>query len=486
MSLGLWQDRAPAEVLRTARVADELGYGEIWIGEMATFDAFALGAVVAERTARADITVGPLAVAVRDPVMIAMGAGSLAELTGRTVKVALGSSSPVVVEQWHGRRQERTATALAESATAVRALLAGGKADVPGEVISTRGFRLRTRAPGTPLTIAAFGRGAVKVAARHADRMVINLVTPKSAACLVQMLHEECRAAGRPVPPVAEWLATVVDPSAATDQLADGESYPIPRIIDAYAEQMGFVQSAGAGVIVMASRALAASARGAHDYLEVYGELLRQAERPVILHWLGEAFDPALRGYWGSSEFGAAADTVIELISRFGEKVDGVKLSVLDAGREVTLRRRLPDGVRLYTGDDFSYAELIRGDAAGHSDALLGAFAAITAPAAAALAALDRGDLAGYDAAMAPTVPLSRAIFEPPTYDYKVGVAFLAWLNGFQPRFAMLGGLQRRRPARHLLRMFELAAAAGALTDPELAVERLNGLVAPFAGPGRA
>jgi hypothetical protein len=272
---------------------------------------------------------------------------------------------------------------------------------------------------------------------------------------------------------------------AGTDQLADGQSHPIARIIDAYAEQMGFVQAAGADVIVMASRALAASARGPRDYLEVYGALLRQAERPVILHWLGEAFDPALRGYWGSAEFGGAADTVLELISRFGEKVDGVKLSVLDSGREVALRRRLPAGVRLYTGDDFGYAGLIRGDADGHSDALLGAFAAITAPAAAALAALDRGDLAGYDAAMAPTVPLSRLIFEPPTYHYKVGVAFLAWLNGFQPRFAMLGGLQRRRPARHLIRVFELAAAAGALTDPELAVERMSGLLATFTGPAR-
>ena len=221
MSLGLWQDRPAAEVVRTAEVADALGYGEIWIGEMATFDAFALGAVVAERTSRAALTVGPLAVAVRDPVMIAMGAGSLAELTGRTVNVALGSSSPVVVEQWHGRRQERTALALAESATAVRALLDGDKADVRGEVISTRGFRLRTRAPGTPLTIAAFGRGAVKAAARHADRMVINLVTPKSAARLVQMLHDECRAAGRPVPPVAVWLATVVSP-AETGRRAGG------------------------------------------------------------------------------------------------------------------------------------------------------------------------------------------------------------------------------------------------------------------------
>src|SRR6185312_15562735 len=168
VSLGLWQDRPAAEVVRTAQAADALGYGEIWIGEMATFDAFALGAVVAERTS---LTIGPLAVAVRDPVMIAMGAGSLAELTGRTVNVALGSSSPVVVEQWHGRRQERTALALAESAAAVRALLAGDKADARGEVSSTRGLRLRTRAPGTPLTIAEFGRGAVRTAARQADRM---------------------------------------------------------------------------------------------------------------------------------------------------------------------------------------------------------------------------------------------------------------------------------------------------------------------------
>jgi len=272
---------------------------------------------------------------------------------------------------------------------------------------------------------------------------------------------------------------------AGTDQLPDGESYPIARIIDAYAEQIGFVQSTGADVIVMASRALAASARGPSDYLEVYGQLLGQAERPVILHWLGEAFDPALRGYWGSAEFGAAAGTVLELVERSGGKVDGIKLSVLDADREVALRRRLPAGVRLYSGDDFNYAELIRGDAAGYSDALLGAFAAITAPAAAALAALDRGDLAGYDAAMAPTVPLSRAIFEPPTFHYKVGVAFLAWLNGFQPQFAMLGGLQRRRPARHLIRVFELAAAARALTDPDLAVDRMNGLAATLAGPER-
>jgi hypothetical protein len=245
------------------------------------------------------------------------------------------------------------------------------------------------------------------------------------------------------------------------------------------------VQSAGADVILMASRALAASARGPGDYLEVYGSLLQAAERPVILHWLGEAFDPALHGYWGGSDFDTAAGTVLELVDRYGDKVDGIKLSVLDAGREVRLRRRLPAGVRLYTGDDFGYLELIRGDEAGHSDALLGAFAAITAPAAAALAALDRGDLAGYDAAMAPTVALSRLIFETPTFYYKVGVAFLAWLNGFQPQFAMLDGLEWRRPAQHLIRVFELAAAARTLTDPDLAVERMNELLARLAGPER-
>jgi hypothetical protein len=275
---------------------------------------------------------------------------------------------------------------------------------------------------------------------------------------------------------------------AGTDQLADGESHSIRKITGAYAEQVSFVQSTGAQVILMASRALAASARCARDYLEVYGELLKQADRPVILHWLGEAFDPALLGYWGSADFDAAAGTVLELIERNAGQVDGIKLSVLDAGREVALRRRLPPGVRLYTGDDFNYAELIRGDAAGpedgphsdalHSDALLGAFAAITGPAAAALAALDEGDVAGYDAAMAPTVPLSRLIFEPPTYHYKVGVAFLAWLNGLQPHFSMLGGLQRRRPAGHLIRVFELAAAARAMTCPELAAERMTAFLA--------
>jgi hypothetical protein len=279
-------------------------------------------------------------------------------------------------------------------------------------------------------------------------------------------------------------LGTSVASGVATDQLPPGLR-PLPEIIQAYSEQLEHVQAAGSQVIVMASRALAASARSAADYLEVYTQVLRQADRPVLLHWLGEAFDPELRGYWGSTEFGAAADTVLELLERADGKVAGIKLSVLDEGNERSLRRRLPPGVRLYTGDDYHYDELIRGDADGHSDALLGAFAAVTAPAAAALHALDAGDVAGYDAAIGPTVALSRLIFEPPTYDYKAGIAFLAWLNGLQPRFQMLGGLESRRSAEHLTRVFELAAAARALLDPDLAVSRMREFLAS-PQPGRA
>jgi hypothetical protein len=268
-------------------------------------------------------------------------------------------------------------------------------------------------------------------------------------------------------------LRTAIACGAGTDQLPDGR-HPLAAITAAYEEQVGVVQDAGARVILMASRALAASARSARDYLDVYGDLLGQAREPVILHWLGEAFDPELRGYWGAADVAGAAATVLELIERSGGKVDGVKLSLLDASLEIELRRRLPAGVRMYTGDDFNYAQLIRGDEHGHSDALLGALAAITAPAAAALRALDAGDSDGYAAAMNPTVALSRVIFERPTFHYKVGIAFLAWLNGLQPVFAMLGGLERRRSAAHLIRVFELAAVAGALRDPELAVARMR------------
>ena len=281
------------------------------------------------------------------------------------------------------------------------------------------------------------------------------------------------RSAGRAAARRAAGHPAALACGAGTDQLAAGERYTLSQIAGAYAGQLEFVQSSGAGVILMASRALAAAARGPRDYLDVYGALLKQASEPVILHWLGEAFDPALRGYWGG-DFETAAATVLDLIDSHGDKVDGIKLSVLDAGREIALRRRLPAGIRVYTGDDFGYADLIRGDGDGHSDALLGAFAAVTAPAAAALHALDAGDLPGYDAAIAPTVPLSRLIFESPTYYYKTGVAFLAWVNGLQPHFTMLAGLESKRTFGHLIRVFELAAAAGALADPGLAADRMT------------
>jgi hypothetical protein len=261
---------------------------------------------------------------------------------------------------------------------------------------------------------------------------------------------------------------------AGTDQLPDGGSYRLSEIVRAYEEQLDLLQSAGVQVILMASRAMAASAQSARDYLNVYGYLLGQADQPVILHWLGPAFDPQLRGYWGAADFDTAADTVLDLVRRAEGKVDGIKLSVLDPGCEVALRRRLPAGVRLYTGDDFHYAELIKGGPDGHSDALLGAFAAIAAPAAEALQALDAGDGARYDTIIGPTVSLSRKIFEAPTFNYKAGIAFLAWLNGFQPHFAMLGHFEERRPAGHLIELFELAATAGALLKPDLAVERMN------------
>lgn len=266
----------------------------------------------------------------------------------------------------------------------------------------------------------------------------------------------------------------VVAAGASTDQLDGGQRHELPAIVRAYEEQLDFVQGTGAQVVLMASRALAATATSGQDYLDVYGYLLKQVDQPVILHWLGDAFDASLRGYWGSVQFERAADLVIELIERAEGKIGGVKLSVLDANREVALRRRFPPGVRMFTGDDFNYAELIRGGPSGHSDALLGAFAAITLPAAEALQALDAGNVAGYDAIMNPTVPLSRKLFESPTSSYKAGVAFLAWLNGYQPHFLMLEHFENRRPVNHLVDVFELAANAGALRDPDLAVGRMS------------
>jgi hypothetical protein len=259
----------------------------------------------------------------------------------------------------------------------------------------------------------------------------------------------------------------------------------LDQVVQAYLEQVAFVEDAGAQVVLMASRQLAAVAVSPDDYADVYGRVLSQVSRPVILHWLGDMFDPALAGYWGG-DLDRAADTVVAIITAHPAMVDGVKISVLDAAREVDLRRRLPPGVRLYTGDDFHYDELIRGAEGAHSDALLGAFAAIAPAASVALQALDRGDPAGYDAAITPTIPLSRHLFAAPTRYYKTGIAFLSWLSGHQPGFTMVGGLQSGRSLPHLVRAAELAAAAGVLPDPELAAARLRSLLAVAGVPDLA
>ncbi|MEW2355564.1 dihydrodipicolinate synthase family protein [Spirillospora sp. NPDC029432] len=258
---------------------------------------------------------------------------------------------------------------------------------------------------------------------------------------------------------------------AGTDQLPPGPA-SLDAIAAAYEEQLAVVSEAGAVPILMASRQLAATAAGPDDYAKVYGRLLSQLERPAILHWLGPMFDPALEGYWGTLEPDGAAAAVLAIIGEHAAKVDGIKVSLLDAGREIDLRRRLPDSVRLYTGDDFNYPDLIRDDGHGHSDALLGVFDPIAPAAAAALHALDAGDLDAYEEAFAPTLPLARHIFEAPTYYYKTGVVFLAWLSGHQDHFRMVGGLESARSVPHLVRLFQLAD--GLYPDPELAAARMR------------
>ncbi|MFJ2029830.1 dihydrodipicolinate synthase family protein [Streptosporangium sp. NPDC087985] len=266
--------------------------------------------------------------------------------------------------------------------------------------------------------------------------------------------------------------ATLVACGAGTDHRPDAGTPE--EVVAAYTEQIETVRNAGAGVIVMASRQLARIARGPEDYHAVYGKLLSQVDRPVILHWLGEMFDPHLAGYWGSADVSEATASFLALIREHAPMVDGVKVSLLDAEHEIGLRAALPEGVRLYTGDDFNYPSLIKSG----SHALLGIFDAIAPAAAAALQALDAGDLEGYDEIMDPTVALSRKIFERPTYNYKTGIVFLAWLNGHQEAFSMVNGAQAARSLPHLAEVFRLADRAGLLTDPELAVSRMRSLLA--------
>ncbi|PTM57958.1 dihydrodipicolinate synthase family protein [Desmospora activa] len=259
-----------------------------------------------------------------------------------------------------------------------------------------------------------------------------------------------------------------------TDQLEPSAAVTLADVERAYEEQCEWVEAAGGQIILMASRALAACAKGPEDYEQVYGNLLRRVSRPVILHWLGEMFDPKLKGYWGHENPDEAMKVCLRVIHENPQKVDGIKISLLDADAEIRMRRLLPEHVRMYTGDDFHYPSLIRGDEHGYSHALLGIFDGIAPAAATALEALDEGNLNRYDAVMEKTVPLSRHIFQQPTYAYKTGIVFLAYLNGHQSHFRMIGGAEGHRSVIHLAKMFELADQAGVLLQPELAVERMR------------
>ena len=245
-------------------------------------------------------------------------------------------------------------------------------------------------------------------------------------------------------------------------------------VVAAYEEQMEAVEACGGRIILMASRALAAAAKKPEDYARVYGRILGQVKEPVIIHWLGEMFDPALAGYWGAADHDVAMAACLAVLRENAAKVDGIKISLLSKDKEIAMRRQLPDGVRMYSGDDFDYAELIEGDEEGYSDALLGIFDAIAPAASAALAALAADDKAKFREILAPTVPLSRHIFKAPTRFYKTGIVFLAWLNGQQDHFTMIGGQESARSTLHLAELFRLADRAGLLRDPDLACRRMT------------
>jgi hypothetical protein len=276
----------------------------------------------------------------------------------------------------------------------------------------------------------------------------------------------------------ARAVGGVIACGAGTDHLTPAPDLTLDQVEAAYAEQIEVVERADGRVILMASRALAACARGPADYIRVYGRILSQVRDPVIIHWLGDMFDPQLAGYWGSRNLDEAMATALAIIHDYAAKIDGIKISLLDANREIQMRRRLPSGVRMYSGDDFNYPELILGDDQGYSDALLGIFDAIAPAASAALQALDADDPSRFRAILEPTVPLARHIFQAPTYYYKTGVVFLAYLNGHQNHFRMVGGQESARSIVHLSRLLMLADQAGVLRDPDLAAARMRCVLA--------
>ena len=265
---------------------------------------------------------------------------------------------------------------------------------------------------------------------------------------------------------------------AGTDHLDPADARGLDDVAAAWEEQLAFIEGLGGQAVLMASRALAARASGPGDYLRIYDRILRQVSRPVIVHWLGDMFDPALAGYWGSRDLSEAMEVCLDVIAAHPGKVEGIKVSLLDKDREIAMRRRLPPSVRMFTGDDFAYAELIDGDAEGHSDALLGIFDPIAPAASAALDALAGGDRARFHDILAPTVALSRHMFRAPTRFYKTGVVFMAWLNGHQDHFAMVGGQQSARSILHMAELLRLADSAGLVEDPDMAAARMRTLLA--------
>src|ERR1700704_2656240 len=270
-----------------------------------------------------------------------------------------------------------------------------------------------------------------------------------------------------------DFPGALIGSGVGTDHLEPGTDVTIDDVIRAYEEQCAAVEKLGGRIVLMASRALVKAARSGDDYAKVYGRILGQVKHPVIIHWLGEMFDPALDGYWGHKDHHEAMEVALGVIADNPAKVDGVKISLLDKDKEIAMRKRLPQGVRMYTGDDFNYAELIAGDAQGFSDALLGIFDVIAPAAASALGALSRGDAKTFHDILAPTVPLSRHIFKAPTRFYKTGVVFMSYLNGLQDHFVMVGGQQSARSLPHLAELFRLADRAGLLRDPDMARRRM-------------
>jgi Protein of unknown function (DUF993) len=286
----------------------------------------------------------------------------------------------------------------------------------------------------------------------------------------LELIRQSLRSAGK--------RADMIYSGCGTDHLAPNEARTLDDVIRAYIQQLHAIQKLRGRIILMASRALVRVAKSPTDYVKVYGRVLQEADQPVILHWLGDMFDPQLRNYWGATTFTDAMNTALHVIEQNHQKVDGIKISLLDEHKEITMRRRLPAGVKMYTGDDFNYPSLIAGDAKGYSHALLGIFDAIAPAASRALASLASGDLKAYEKFFAPTIPLSRLIFRTPTQYYKTGIVFLAWLNGHQDHFVMVNGAQAMRPLPYFIEIFKLADQAGLLAKPATAIRRMKQLLA--------